>query len=218
MVPSYSTWMRDWAFHTIGVVVADWSCGGPHVNPGVTACMWSLGKCGTLQAAVHVGAQLAGGLVAFPLLQLISDLTGQTRLGGPEYKHVDDDGLKAAAFDEFMAMLLLCITVFVVNWEPPKKLQKHPAFYWVKQSLTGFAIRGLIVYFPAAGPAINPALGTTWAIYSTGSWPTETQHYMVYWAASIAGGWAAALLYTLYKPSSTFFGQKLTGGGKDKKA
>mmetsp|Transcript_9442 Transcript_9442/g.23946 ORF Transcript_9442/g.23946 Transcript_9442/m.23946 type:complete len:130 (-) Transcript_9442:688-1077(-) len=107
MVPSYSTWMRDWAFHTIGVVVADWSCGGPHVNPGVTACMWSLGKCGTLQAAVHVGAQLAGGLVAFPLLQLISDLTGQTRLGGPEYKHVDDDGLKKAAFDEFMAMLLL---------------------------------------------------------------------------------------------------------------
>ena len=34
----------EWFAHMVGVMLADWSCGGPHVNPGVTAAMYTWGK------------------------------------------------------------------------------------------------------------------------------------------------------------------------------
>ena len=46
----------DYVLHWFGVVVADWSCGGPHVNPGVASAMLALGKIDYNQYVVHVAA------------------------------------------------------------------------------------------------------------------------------------------------------------------
>ena len=61
--------LAEWTFHFLGVIVADRSCGGPHVNPAVTAAMLSLGKVGLDEALVNVAAQLTGGYFAFHLFR-----------------------------------------------------------------------------------------------------------------------------------------------------
>merc|ERR1711982_30201 len=43
-----------WTSHFLGVIVADYVAGGPHVNPGVTMSMWCLGKCNYTEAYVRV--------------------------------------------------------------------------------------------------------------------------------------------------------------------
>eukprot|EP00622_Pseudochattonella_farcimen_P004547 FR739947.1.p2 GENE.FR739947.1~~FR739947.1.p2 ORF type:complete len:109 (-),score=1.48 FR739947.1:249-548(-) len=90
-------------------------------------------------------------------------------------------------------------------------MTQHRAYYPIKQSITALVIRALIVYFPGAGPAINPALGTTWAVWSRGGWPRDLAHYVVYWVASVAGALTASGLYAMNKPAGryTFFGYSL---------
>lgn len=61
----------------------------------------------------------------------------------------------AAGFSEFVAMVLLMILIYTVNWE----LNFGKYHYWIKQTLTAIGIRYLIETFPTAGPAINPMLG-----------------------------------------------------------
>ncbi|HLB66847.1 MAG TPA: aquaporin [Candidatus Saccharimonadales bacterium] len=40
-----------------------------HLNPAVTVGLWSLRKVSTVQAVVHIGAQLLGGLAAWGILE-----------------------------------------------------------------------------------------------------------------------------------------------------
>jgi len=82
----------------------------------------------------------------------------------------------------------------------------------VKQSLTAFGIRLLIIYLGAAGPAINPMLASCWVVSETGAWPDFANHYVVYWAAPWAAAIAAGLMYAMYKgESQTFFGKSVQG-------
>jgi len=81
----------------------------------------------------------------------------------------------------------------------------------IKQFLTAVAIRSLIVFFPAAGPALNPMLGTTWAIFSTGKLPDDPAHYFVYWGGPCLGAVVAALVYAIYA-GEKFMGKKLPVG------
>ncbi|KAH8048560.1 MIP aquaporin-like protein [Aureococcus anophagefferens] len=89
---------------------------------------------------------------------------------------------------EFGATLLLCLGVFAICLESPFK-----DIYPLKITCVAALIRFLIVYLGAAGPAINPMLATTWALYATGSFPTFYQHYLVYWAAPLAAAVTAGL-------------------------
>mmetsp|Transcript_5808 Transcript_5808/g.12294 ORF Transcript_5808/g.12294 Transcript_5808/m.12294 type:complete len:105 (+) Transcript_5808:831-1145(+) len=70
--------------------------------------------------------------------------------------------------------------------------------YYIKQFLTALAIRSLIEFFPTAGPALNPMLGTAWAIFATGKIPDDPAHFFVYWVGCCLGGFIAALLYAIY--------------------
>ena len=58
------------------------------------------------------------------------------------------------------------------------------------------------VFYSKTGPAMNPALGTTWAFFEAGQvYPTESSHYIVYWLGSMLGGSLAALTWSAVDPS-----------------
>lgn len=196
-----------WFAHMCGVVAADKIGGGQHVNPGVTVSMFALGKCSYTEAFVRIMGAMAGGLMAFPLFKYAADQFELTPLDGPEFNpEGDEDGI-AAGFSEFCATIILCIIIYVVNWE----LNFGKYDYWIKQTMTALGIRYLIETFPTAGPAINPMLGTTWYIFAHGGYPTAPGHYFTYWVATCAGAIVASCLYVVYA-GGTVFGQKLPIG------
>jgi glycerol uptake facilitator-like aquaporin len=204
----------SWAVHALGVIAADKIGGGQHVNPSVSVSMYALGKCSYSEMILRISGAMAGGLVAFPLCQILSDFMGWTPLGGPEYNPAGDEDASASGFNEFASTLLLCFLIYIVNWE----LNFGKYHYWIKQSLTAFGIRFLIVAFPTSGPAMNPMLGTTWAVFSSGGvYPTDVRHYFVYWVASMLGAVLASFCYAVYD-GCTFFGQKLPFGPIKSKA
>ena len=67
---------EEWIAHALGILVADYTCGGPHVNPSVTFAMWAWRKLSFSEAVLRIGAQMAGGSLAFPLLQFFAGRYG----------------------------------------------------------------------------------------------------------------------------------------------
>ena len=45
---------EEWLAHMAGVLIADYTCGGPHVNPAVTTAMFVWRKISLLQWLVYV--------------------------------------------------------------------------------------------------------------------------------------------------------------------
>lgn len=200
-----------WLSHAIGVVTADKVAGGPHVNPAVTMSMFCLGKCGYTEGLVRIAAQIGGGLVAFPLYHNISEFLKLTPFGGPEFDVPSDKDHATEAFlSEFTATICLMFAIYILNWE----LNFGTYHYWIKQTLTAVAIRALIELFPTAGPAMNPMLATTWAVFGVGDtfeFPGGFQHYFVYWIAPFLGAIVASVLYVVYA-GGTVFGKSLPVG------
>eukprot|EP00568_Trieres_chinensis_P000719 CAMPEP_0183299162 /NCGR_PEP_ID=MMETSP0160_2-20130417/5963_1 /TAXON_ID=2839 ORGANISM="Odontella Sinensis, Strain Grunow 1884" /NCGR_SAMPLE_ID=MMETSP0160_2 /ASSEMBLY_ACC=CAM_ASM_000250 /LENGTH=292 /DNA_ID=CAMNT_0025461351 /DNA_START=152 /DNA_END=1030 /DNA_ORIENTATION=- len=199
----------EWLSHAVGVVAADYIGGGPQVNPAVSVSMWALGKVNYTEMYVRIAAQMGGGLVAFPLFHFASESFGMVPFGGPQFDATDDEHGSAAALSEFVATMLLCFLIYAVNFE----LHFGPYHYWIKQPLTAFGIRYLIVMFPLAGPSMNPMLGTAWAVWNSdeGAFPSDPGHYLVYWLAPICGALLASFLYVVYAGGS-FFGGPLPFG------
>ncbi|KAL7462906.1 hypothetical protein ACHAXS_003280 [Conticribra weissflogii] len=203
-----------WFAHACGVVAADKIGGGQHVNPAVTLSMYALGKCNYTEAFVRIMGSMAGGLVAFPLFKVFADYMKLTPLGGPEFNPSGDEEGINAGLSEFLAVVLLMIIIYTVNWE----LNFGKYHYWIKQTLTAIGIRYLIETFPTAGPAINPMLGTTWYIFANGAYPDHLGHYFTYWVSPFLAAIVASCMYVIYA-GGTVFGKTLPlgpvkGGGK----
>lgn len=197
-----------WAVHALGVIAADKIGGGPHVNPAASVAMFALGKCDYSEMLVRIAGAMGGGLVSFPLYKLLADRLGWTPLGGPEFNPDGDESASSAAWSEFTAVFLLLNIVYIVNWE----LNFGKMHYWIKQTMTAIGIRVLIEVFPTAGPAMNPMLGTTWAVFANGGvYPQDYRHYFVYWIAAIMGALLSAFGYAVYD-GCDFLGQKLPFG------
>lgn len=189
--------------HLVGVIVADYICGGPHVNPGVTTAMFVWRKISLLQWILYVSAQMAGGIIAFPLLQSLSSPYG-VKIGGPGIQPGVE--LSEAAMSEGTATLLLLLGIFAFATTHIGK------YYPIKQPLIAGVIRLCIVQFGKTGPAINPMLATTWAFYSSGYvWPNTLTHYTVYWIAPIIGATVATLLWSRLTNTGPFDPQGDTG-------
>mmetsp|Transcript_29416 Transcript_29416/g.68577 ORF Transcript_29416/g.68577 Transcript_29416/m.68577 type:complete len:279 (-) Transcript_29416:1561-2397(-) len=198
-----------WISHAAGVVASDYMSGGMHVNPAVTLSMWTLGHCTYTDAYVRVAAQMAGGLVAFPVYAALSDALDLPSFGGPEFDVGDYDHALESFISEFSATLLLLWTVYIVNWE----INFGTYHYVIKQTLTAIAVRALIILFPAAGPAMNPMLATAWSVFSSEEtdFPSDFLHYFVYWVSPFLAAFVASLLYVIYA-GGTIFGSRLPIG------
>jgi glycerol uptake facilitator-like aquaporin len=199
-----------WTSHLFGVIAADYLGGGPNVNPAVTVSMWSLGKLPYTEAYVRIAGQLAGGLVAFPIFHAIADAMELPPFGGPEFNMEDEHAPAKAFLSEFFAMMLLMFAIYILNWE----LHFGSNHYIIKQTLTAVAIRALIEAFPTAGPAMNPMLATTWSVFGVGKryeYPSDFEHYFVYWVAPCTAGIVAAVFYGIWN-GDLIFGMKLPLG------
>lgn len=108
---------------------------------------------------------------------------------------------------------------FQLNWE----INFGKYHYIIKQTLTAVAIRALIEFFPTAGPAMNPMLATCWAVFGAGKkfeFPTDNEHYFVYWILPWVSAILAAISYGIYN-GDRIFGYKMPVGplkGKKTKA
>jgi len=202
-----------WAAHAMGVVLADYIGGGPHVNPAVSVSMFSLGKCDYTEMYVRICGSMAAGMLAFPGFLYLSSTLGLTALGGPEYHPEEAEDGSEGFYNEFVATFLLLVAIYVLNFE----VNFGKFHYWIKQPLTAIVIRYLIEVFPTTGPSLNPMLGTAWAVFNdeqTGvrvGFPENPEHYIAYWAGPILGGLFASFLYVIYA-GGTFFGHSLPFG------
>mmetsp|Transcript_8526 Transcript_8526/g.12364 ORF Transcript_8526/g.12364 Transcript_8526/m.12364 type:complete len:282 (+) Transcript_8526:35-880(+) len=197
-----------WTSHFLGVIAADYFAGGPHVNPAVTINMWCLGKASYTEAYVRIAAQMAGGLVAFPIYHALSEAMEWEPFGGPEFNMDEVEDHPVEAFlSEFCASFCLFWLIYLLNWE----LHFGGYHYIIKQGLTAVGIRALIELFPTAGPAMNPMLATAWAVFGVGNkfeFPAEMDHYLVYWVAPGLAAIVASLTYVIFA-GGRVFGMKL---------
>lgn len=203
----------SWAAHAVGVVMADYIGGGPHVNPAVSISMFSLGKCDYTEMYVRICGSMTAGLLAFPLFLLLTSTVGLEDLGGPAYHAGENEDGSEGFYNEFLATFLLLVAIYVLNFE----LHFGKYHYWIKQPLTALVIRYLIEVFPTTGPSLNPMLGTAWAVFDDGQkdvqigFPVSSVHYLVYWLGPSLGGLFASFLYAIYT-GGPFFGKKLPFG------
>jgi len=199
----------DWIFQAAGIVIVDWACGGPHVNPAVSFAFFLLGKVEASEMAINLIAQTLGATIGVLCCQVFAKAAGWQLLAGPEIAGpLSGDALATAATTEFAASALLMVVVYALNFEPSTRVQGHWAYYIVKQTLTAAAIRGLIVCFPATGPAFNPAIATGWQVWKAGGkLPAFAAFWQVYWLAAFAGAFAATAAYAAYSPQARFLGR-----------
>lgn len=198
-----------WLSHAAGVILSDYISGGPHVNPAVSLAMFSLGKASYTETYIRISGAMTSGLIAFPTLLYFSDLMNWEPLGGPTYSPTDEnDDFTAAFFNEFFACFCLLFIIFLVNFE----MHFGKWHYIVKQSLTAAGIRYLIEVFGLTGPAMNPMLGTSWAVFDSdgAAFPEVSEHYLVYWIAPSLGALTGSLLYAIYT-GEKYFGIRLPG-------
>lgn len=179
--------------------MADYTCGGPHVNPSVTTAMFIWKQVTAEEWLLRVSAQMAGGVLAFPIIQGISSFYDVT-IGGPAFSLGDCEGCAGTMFDaimnEFLASFILLMGVFIFCTTAIGKI------YYIKQPLLAAVIRYCCVFYGKTGPAMNPALGTTWAFFTADQvYPSDTAHYIVYWLGSMLGASMAALTWSALDPA-----------------
>ena len=198
-----------WSAHAVGVVMADYIGGGPHVNPAVSVSMFSLGKCDYTEMYVRICGSMTAGLLSFPLFLFLTTTVGLEDLGGPAYEAPGNEDGSEGFYNEFLATFLLLVAIYVLNFE----VHFGKYHYWIKQPLTALVIRYLIEVFPTTGPSLNPMLGTAWAVFDSEQvgFPESSVHYLVYWLGPILGGLFASCLYSIYT-GGLFFGKKLPFG------
>ena len=193
----------DWAAHCAGVVLVDLVGCGPHANPAFTtaALVWGQTALDTKSArhkpqtsalflgwAVSLAGQLAGGLLGWAVLSALLDAWGEAGpLGGPALGGNTDytDALLSEGHGTFLLVWAICCLVFTrVN-----------DVYLLRQSLIGVAIRLIILLHPTTGPALNPMIATSYALFRHGTHAVDVAHLGVYWLAACAGAAAAAFFW-----------------------
>lgn len=186
----------EWILHACMIAVADYSCGGPNVNPAVTVGLWAAGGFGLSKALIFsmILAQVGGGIVGWRLLLAGDDgIVLPGHVGGPS------PNLRLPweylALCEALSCWTLTGAVFAFATTKPFA-DDTPKTYGAKMSLIALTVRALIIAHTATGPAINPALATSFALADSGELPTfRSLHYHTYWLGGLAGAAAMGLAW-----------------------
>mmetsp|Transcript_16801 Transcript_16801/g.67795 ORF Transcript_16801/g.67795 Transcript_16801/m.67795 type:complete len:358 (+) Transcript_16801:232-1305(+) len=203
--------LYEWTAHWALMAFADYACGGPQVNPAVTTALWAAGGFGidAGTALVNILAQCGGGIVGWRFLLWLDNTHAvfPSAVGGP----APNDRLPWTylAVCEAVACWTLLAGVFCfATTKPFAKAGESAKVYGAKMTLINATVRMLIILQGATGPAINPALATSYAVAADGEGrlPSlfDTPHYVTYWLGGLAGGLAMGLVWgTLSSGSAT---------------
>ncbi|EKU22600.1 aquaporin sip1-2 [Nannochloropsis gaditana CCMP526] len=180
------TWTA-WVAHFFFVMLCDIVSGGSQVNPSVSVAMFVHGAISFPGAIVRILAQLAAGVVAYPLLQKLSP--SYVGVGGPCLQ--DGVSTTTGALAEFtltfalLTLIYLAITIIGAPGQRP---------------IIAAGIRCLIVAgTPYTGPAMNPMIAFGWAVQSDAY--KTFDHYLVYWIAPTVGAVLATVLFAVFQAS-----------------
>jgi len=187
----------DWVYHAAGVILTDFATGA-QCNPGVTLTMWCLGKLDLAEGVMRVVGQSLGATAGFLFCNMVSSSLGWGSVSFPEVPaSLAGDALTTLCTNELIAMVMLCVAIYVVAFEAPNSWSSSSHYYFTKTLGVASAIRAIITFFPTS---LNPALALGWALASSGGQlpPIEHPFWVVYWLASLAGAVVAAAGYTLY--------------------
>mmetsp|Transcript_22670 Transcript_22670/g.68030 ORF Transcript_22670/g.68030 Transcript_22670/m.68030 type:complete len:345 (-) Transcript_22670:63-1097(-) len=184
----------EWAeylLHYGMMVLADYSCGGPHVNPCVTVTMLVGGDGAPVDALARVLAQLGGGVVGWRLL-LGAGAFMRGDVGGP----APDDLLPNfyVYWSEFLGAFALTAAV----WAFGTTEFFDGKNYALKMALINVTLRTVILNHGATGPAVNPALASAYDFAASGAWPAvhrASPHFVAYWAGGLCGAAAMGLVW-----------------------
>ncbi|HJO05708.1 MAG TPA: aquaporin [Acidobacteriota bacterium] len=170
---------------------------GAHVNPAVTLGALLVRAIDPPRALAHIGAQLAGAVVAGLMLAATfgADVWDPVHLGAPAL----GPGVEAGT-GVFVEMILTLVLVFVIlQMAADPRAPRHVHGLVIGATLAA----AVLVGGPLTGAALNPARAFGPAL-AAGFW---SAHY-VYWVGPLLGGVLAAVLYVYLNSSESMsFGQ-----------
>lgn len=175
----------------VSIVAIDRLVGGPKNNPIFSLTMVVWGQSEVLDAIIEIAGQVAGGILGYPILSSLAKMY-KKKMGGPACDLATTD-LQTAAISEAASSFLLVTIVACLGMTRIGKV------YWVKQPAIAAGIRAIVnqAFFAVTGPGMNPVLPTTYAFFANSTWPTDWEHYFIYWASAAVGGLAAAVLFKI---------------------
>ncbi|CAM9292029.1 unnamed protein product [Chrysoparadoxa australica] len=171
------TW-AGWIQHFFCVMLHDWITGGAQVNPAVSVGTIPIGWNTPATAVVRVLGQLIGGTIAFPMMDKL--LPAYVQMGGPQLA----EGVDVTEGMIWETCLTFCLLMWVFVCATRVGL---PA----QRPLIAAGIRGLIFNGGKTGPAMNPMIGWSWAVFVNPELP-GSDHFLVYWLAPCLGKWLMA--------------------------
>lgn len=184
----------EWPAHFVAMVVADWACGGPHVNPCVTLA-FLVGDGGRwADAAVRALAQTGGAVVGWRVLLGAGPRLLAGAVGGPAPD--PDVGVAALAWSEALGSFALVAAV----WAFGTTRAFEGRGYLAKMALINAVLRAVIENHGATGPAVNPALASGYVFATTGAWPAlASDHVRAYWVGALGGAAAMGAVWRFVK-------------------
>lgn len=167
----------------LGVMVSALMRISGHFNPAVTLGFLAVRRIEVPMAGVYILAQLIGAIVAAYVLKwTFPPALFEATHGGGQAIALQVTGGQAFLL-EFIATFFLVLTVFGTAVDP-----RAPR---IGGLAIGFVLAaGILAIGPLTGGSMNPARSFGPAVASA-----SFEAQIVYWAAPIAGGIAAALLY-----------------------
>ncbi|KAH8045010.1 hypothetical protein JL722_14407 [Aureococcus anophagefferens] len=171
----------EYGAHWVAMVAADYSCGGPQVNPVITVAMLVARGGSAVEALVRIMAQVGAASSAGGSSSGESFLTGA--VGGPAPDaHLP---LFYVFWSECLGACALALAVFAFA---TTKFFQEGDNYLVKMACINVVLRCVILGHGATGPAVNPALASSYAFAASGAWPPledGSPHYVAFWAGGL---------------------------------
>ena len=161
---------------------------GCHINPAVTAAVWSAGRMSTAEALQYIVAQFIGGFIGAGVLALV--LSGKTggyniQSSGLGQNMFTNYSVLSAFLAEMIGTLIFTVTILGAT-------QKNGGGN-VAGLVIGLTLALIhILLIPVTGTSVNPARTLAPAIYVGGQALAQVWLFMV---APIVGGLIAGFLF-----------------------
>eukprot|EP00933_Yihiella_yeosuensis_P030427 TRINITY_DN24066_c0_g1_i1.p1 TRINITY_DN24066_c0_g1~~TRINITY_DN24066_c0_g1_i1.p1 ORF type:complete len:274 (-),score=27.33 TRINITY_DN24066_c0_g1_i1:197-1018(-) len=149
-----------YGWHAASIVFTDIIGRGAHLNPSVSLASLIRGSLDHSSFCCRVAAQVSAGILGHMVLHRISSLFDLPQLSGPALDTYVTP-LEQAIFDEAASTWLLCTTVFILQG-----LALPSKMWLVCELVVAAVIRLNLEIFNSSGPAMNPMMGTSWAIFA----------------------------------------------------
>ena len=164
-------------------VTATMSISGGHINPAITAGLWSIGRIDTRRAVLYVVAQLLGAVAAALVLRWLMPVSAAHDALYGTLKVADDITIPGAILIEAFLTFFLAFAVMGTAVDPAA-----PKVGGFGVGLTLWAC--ILAGGPLTGAALNPARAFGPALIA-GEWHAQ----FAYWIGPIIGAIVAMQVY-----------------------